>query len=476
VRVLIAVADVGAGVQLEEVLNRAGFDAGWDGAQADGPRGGTPDLVVLDADHLGKRLTEVATAWRDHISVPGLVAIGTSPTARELAPAARITLLSPTASANTLANALKEAAKLRLTAGLRWPVLRAALGLPPAANDASAWRATLLHARNVNVEIPRAALRWHANHYVTPTQLLDQLREERVLSVPELETCDFINGTLTLNSLIGAGTLDAAGNARLLWALASMGALDITPEVRDIATPQRRALAEIRGHLRARTKRLERGTYYDVLEIPPLAEYEEIDAAYQLVGERYSPQVLARFDLAELASLVKPIWDKVEKARSTLVDDAARGRYADWVRTNLKSLDTVWSIDPGAARLAADAFTRGQQALGHGDAHKAMGDFAMACRHHPGHPEYEANLSWVRFRVQVAAGKDQHQAAAAERAAVEEHLAGRKPWPRALVALAMLCAAGGDADTARWHLRTALTIDPTLPAAVALANRLGMRR
>jgi hypothetical protein len=44
------------------------------------------------------------------------------------------------------------------------------------------------------------------------------------------------------------------------------------------------------------------------------------------------------------------------------------------------------------------------------------------------------------------------------------------------VALALLCAASGDPDTARWHLRTALTIDPSLPAAVALAQRLGMRR
>jgi len=476
VRVLIAMADVASGVQLEEALNRAGFEASWDGGQADGPRGGTPEIVVLDADHLGKRLTEVANAWRDHASVPGLVAIGTSPVARELAPAARITLLTPTASAATLKRALDEAARLRLAAGLRWPVMRVALKLPPAENEASAWRATLLHARNVDVEIPRSALRWHVHHYVTPTALLDQLREDRVLSVPELETCEFINGTLTLNSLIGAGTLDAGQNARLIWALASMGALDLTPEVRDLATPGRRALAEIRDQLRARSKRLERATYFDVLEITPLAEYSEIEAAYRLVGERYAPQVLARFDLAELASLVKAVWDQVEKARATLVDDAARGRYVDWVRANIRSLESVWSIDTGSAKLAAEVFARGQRALGEGDAHRAMGDFAMACRHHPGHPEYEANLAWVRFRVQVAAGKDQQQAAAAERRNVEEHLAGRRPWPRALVALALLCAAGGDADTARWHLRTALIIDPQLPAAVALAQRLGMRR
>jgi hypothetical protein len=45
-----------------------------------------------------------------------------------------------------------------------------------------------------------------------------------------------------------------------------------------------------------------------------------------------------------------------------------------------------------------------------------------------------------------------------------------------LVALALLCAAGGDADSARWHLAIALSIDPNVPAAAQLAQRLGLRR
>jgi hypothetical protein len=172
VRVLIAVADVASGVQLEESLTRAGFEAKWDGSVVDEP-GGTPELVVLDADHLGRRLARVAEAWRDHLSVPGLVAIGTSPVAREQAPQARIALLSPGASAQTFTAALKEAAKLRLAGGVRWSVMRAALKLPPIENEPAAWPATLLHARNVDIEIPRSALRWHAQHYVTPTDRLE---------------------------------------------------------------------------------------------------------------------------------------------------------------------------------------------------------------------------------------------------------------------------------------------------------------
>lgn len=475
--VLIAVADVGAGVQLEDALNQAGFEARWDGAQADGPRGASQqEVVVLDADHLGPRLPAIVSAWREHASVPGIVAVGTSAVAREQAPIARITLLSSSASASTLANAIREAAKLRLTTGMRWPVLRAALKLPPAENTLEMWRPTLLHARNADLELARSALRWHVAHYVTPTQMLDQIREDRILSVPELETIAHADGTRTVQTLVKAGPLDPQATARLLWALASMGALVMTPEVHDLTTAPRRALAEIREHLRARAERMVRMTYFDVLEISPLAEYQEIEAAYRLVGARYSPKALSRFDLAELVSLVKPTWEVVEKARMTLVDHAARGRYMDWIRANLAQLDTIWSIPEGQIKDAAEAFARGQVVLSQGDAHRAMGDFARACRNHPGHPDYEANLAWARFRVAVAGGKDQREAAVAERRTVEEYLVGRRPWPRALVALALLCAAGGDQDAARWHLHIALQVDPNVPAAAALAQRLGMRR
>ncbi|HEV7553901.1 MAG TPA: hypothetical protein VGO00_00525, partial [Kofleriaceae bacterium] len=78
--VLIALADVGSGVQLEEVLANAGLVARWDATQADGPQRSSADaaVVVLDADHLGTRLLAVADAWRDRASVPGVIAMGSS--------------------------------------------------------------------------------------------------------------------------------------------------------------------------------------------------------------------------------------------------------------------------------------------------------------------------------------------------------------------------------------------------------------
>jgi hypothetical protein len=474
---LIALADVGPGVQLEEGLTQAGIDARWDAARADGPTGAaTAGVVVLDADHLGARLGAVADAWRDQPTLPGVIAIGASKQARELAPRARVTLLAPTAQLSTVAEAIREAQKLRLASNLKWPLLRAAVVLPPADESPDEWQPTLAASRDVDVEIPRAALRWHARDYVTPTDKLDELRAERVLTVPELATLALVDGTRTVQTIVKAGPLDPTQIARLLWALASMGALELTPEVRDLATPQRRALDEIRAHVRARAARLGSSTYYDVLEITPLAERAEIDAAYRLIGWRFSPKALSRFDLGELAPSVLSMWETVDKARATLLDHAARGRYHDWLRKHAGTLQTRWAVEQADAKAAIEAFARGQRALGAGDVHRAMSELATSCRLHPGHPDYEANLAWARYRVQVASGRDQVEAATAERHAVELVLVGCRPWARALVALALLCIASSDVEAARWHIRTALTVDPAVPAAAQLAHRLGIQR
>ena len=474
--VLIALADVGLGVQLEEQLVQAGLAATWDAHQVDGPGGGAPaDVVIVDADRLGSRLAAVTDAWRGRPSLPGVLAIGSSPAARDHAPRARITLVAPTARLQTLVAAIRDAAAMRLASGLRWPLLRAALGLPDAENARPAWQLTLAAARTTEIAIPRAALRWHVHHYATPTDRLDELRGERVLTVPELETIAALDGTLTVQRIVKQGPLDPMATARLVWALASIGAIELSPEVRDVATPPRRGLTELRAHLRARAVRLERSTFYDVLEITPLAEIEDIEAAYHRVSQRFAPHVLATYDLAELAAQVEPTWALVEKARAVLVDHAQRGRYHDWLRQKLPELRTIWAIEPTAVQTAAAAFARGQRNLGEGDAHKAMGDLATACRHFPGHPDYESSLAWARYRVQVASGRDRVEAAVAERAVLDRLLLGCRPWPRALVALALLCAAGGDVEAARWHVRVALAIDPTVPAAAQLAQRLGLR-
>jgi hypothetical protein len=469
VKVLLAFADVGLGVQLQEALEAHRLTVRWDGKAATAPQA-ADDVVILDADEHGANLSAIADTWRAIDPAPGLIAIGQQRDAAANATAARCTFVPTSAPTVELANACGAAARLRFASAMTPGLARRALGLTREAPDTLVMQA----ARAVDIEIPRAALAWHAHHYVCATGV-EELREARALIVPEIELTKQLDGTQCVQTLVKLGVIDAYATARLLWALASVGAARITPEPMDLATPRRRALGELREHVRARMARLEQSTYYDVLEISPLAEYPDIERAYQLCGRRYAPPVLAAWDLADLAPHAQPLWDLVEKARSVLVDLPSRGRYNDWVAQRMSGLRTSWAIGLDAAQTAADAFARGLRALGEGDVHRALSECASACRQHPGHPEYEVYLCWARYRVEVAAGKDKAALAKVERAKARGYLLGTRPWPRAQVALALLCASDGDIDAARWHVGEALAIDPSLPAAQQLVQRLGMR-
>ena len=266
-----------------------------------------------------------------------------------------------------------------------------------------------------------------------------------MLSVPELETASKLDGTLTVQTAVRRGPLDPLQSARLVWALASLGALALTPEIHDMATAPRRRLAELRAHLRARSVRLDNSTYYDVLEITPLAEHDDIEAAYAAVGRRFAPVMLQAHDLGELTASINPMWELVEKARSVLIDMAQRGRYHDWLRTKLNDLRTVWAIEIADAQRAAEAFARGQRAP------RRSAIRIARCATSPPRAAFIPATPSTRRRWRGRAtasrsttGKDRVDGA---RRGAQAHRApcspGAAPWPQALIALSLFCLAGG---------------------------------
>src|SRR5207253_2492342 len=144
----------------------------------DAPSADDPDVVLVDADRLGARLAEIVDAWRTRPTVPGVLAIGADRSARDHAARAHAALVAPGATPAVLVAAIRDAHELRLAGAMRWPLLRAALYLPAADDEPTAWQPTLAAARVVDIEIPRAALRWHVHDYATPTARLDELRDD----------------------------------------------------------------------------------------------------------------------------------------------------------------------------------------------------------------------------------------------------------------------------------------------------------
>lgn len=468
---LIATEDVGLAFQLETTLTKQGIECRHYTA---GTPVGAADVVLLSAEEHGAGLVEVAQRFREQDTVPGIVVLG-PPSAASMAAAARAPLVPPDAKSDSLVAAIGEAARRRFAADMNWRVARKAMGLPQGTGDVREAALIIARARKMEVDIPKAALKWHLKHYAQDRGAIPVLREARALSIPEVELAAHLHGCFTIQTLLKTGPLDPPGAARFLWALRCTGALELGPEPADGNTPERRALMNMRAHLRARRQRLEKATYFDVLEAPPAATFEEVERNYQLLAWRFQPDRLRAFDLGDMAADVDPNWQQIEVARAMFVDMAERGKYIDWVRENLPQLKTTWAVDPALAKEAAERFVRAQQALATGDIRKAMSELATACRIHPGHPEYEANLAWTRFRMQVGTGKDSQATAAQEREAMEQYVLGTRPWPRALVAHALLCAASGDATAAHFSLREALAVQPDMPAAKQLLSKLTSR-
>ncbi len=470
--VVITFDDVGLGLPLQEALESRGHRVTWDPGRASGPgSGAAPDLVILA---LRRDFEAAVAAWRDAYPPPGLLLLDGGEEASRRAAACAVDAADPSDAPEVLVAACERALALRFAGALSLPFARAALGLPSAAGDASPEddaRHIVAGARALDLDLVRAALRRHATDYVATTALIPTLREHRILEIPEVELCRRLDGTITAQSAVRAGVVEPARAGRLLWALACIGGVTLTPEPPDLGTGARRGLAEIRAHLRARRDRLDRSTYYDVLEVTPDAENDDIERAVRGLALRYGLEVLGAFDLGDLASLAEPMWTQIGKARQVLSEIASRGRYNDWVGSRRGELRTTWANNRDRKRAEA-AFARGQRALVDGDAFGAVSAMAMACREHPDHPDYEASLAWARHRAALARGEDREASARVERAVADEALRGRRPWPRGLVALGLLCMADGDPDAARWHLHEALRCDPNQPAARQILRRL----
>jgi DnaJ-class molecular chaperone len=250
--------------------------------------------------------------------------------------------------------------------------------------------------------------------------------------------------------------------ARLVWALASGGALVASAEPPMLGqAPMARLTARVRAHLRARGK-LRGASAWDVLEVEPGATPAECDNAAAMLAVRYAPERTAPFDLGELAELAPLVWRHIESARETLTDTQKRAAHD--LRFPRLGGDALRERRQ-AAEEAAAIFLRGHKALLARDAFKAVSELAAAARRFPAETDYEAYVAWAKVAAEEARKGDVRAAAIKERRQLEETLWGRRPRPRTCFALANLCRAAGDVALARLHFQEALVIDPRFAAA-----------
>ncbi len=457
---------------LQEALERGGHSVSWDGASASGPNENTAsaDVVVLDAET--EACIPASEAWRLHDPPPGILLVGQSETAKENAAKARCAFVPTNSPDEIFAQQVHSVLKVRFAGEMSPSYARAALGLGPATNPTKDAERIIVGARGVDVELVRECLRWHATEYVTANSMITDLRETRTLTIPEVEMVQVLDGTQTIQSLVAPTLSDGVMRGQFLWGLFSCGAATTSKGPPDEETDQRRRIVASRRHLLARHQRLARGTHYDVLEVHRGANPQSIDYAARTLALRYSPDRLRSQDLGEVGALIAGNWKQILVARQVLMDGIERAKYDAAVLEHEKELHSPWAFDIQDTDVAEEFFRRGQAALVAGEVFKAVSGLAGACRSHPDHADYEVSLCWAEYRAEMERGSERSEVIGRRRADAEAHLVGRRPWPRALVALALLCAADSDAPAARFYLREALSVDPNLPAAKQLLGRL----
>jgi hypothetical protein len=309
--IALALDDVGLAVPLQELLEKAGHSVIWSPPLADGPErlppGSKVDVVVL-GERQGEAYARGIERWRAMEPPPGVLAVVIGPAGQAAAQKARVPLVTAAAQPAEVARAVDRALAVRWSGKLAPGFARGALGLGPMTDPDEDAARVVRAARLADVEVVREALRWYAQHYASTTEVIPRLRELRALTIPEVELVRTIDGSRTVQTTINKAALDATAAARLVWALACVGAVEFHPEPVDLSTLERRTVAAARQHLRARASRTEHTTHYDLLEIPPSAGVAEINQACQMLAIRFAPERLGTLDLGDAAALVHPLW------------------------------------------------------------------------------------------------------------------------------------------------------------------------
>lgn len=475
-RVYLCFDDIGLGIQFVDAFEADGYEVAWPRTPGGVPPESleyVPEAVILGATDNDVLLGKWVRSWRVLDPPPAVLVISRSEELRASIESVRAVPVAPGIEAAELLPLTKRAIELRFTAELSPRFALRALAVT--GRDDSDRAATIMEgSRTIDARLVREALRPRVHDYVSTTKRIDALRASGAISVQELEIARSFDGSTTVSRAIDRAT-DSATAARLVWALVCVGGAKLTKEPPDQSTPARRAVARARHHLRERQRRLRRGKahYYEVLGVPLDATPAEVDDSVYRLAVRFSPQQLGHLDLGDQSPYVAPLWAQIEKARAMLRHPQSRAQYDAWLTTKGTDIAARKLDRPTDRAGAEDEFLAGQRALSRSDVKKALAFFAAAARRYPDHADYNGYLGWARYREALDNDEDKMAAAMRERNRIEEAQSGRAPRPRALLALALLCAASEDPAAAAWYLDEALTCDPQFELAKQIRSRMG---
>jgi hypothetical protein len=466
--VLVGIDDKALGEGLRVALEAAGHavllvgplevgSSGW-------PQG--PHVLVVDGDSSQLDLGVLWAGWGRRPDRPALLVLAGTAEARQAAERVGALVVTKPISAARLAQEIIASRAAPGAPSLTPSYALRALGQPVGGHPEDEAATILANAGHLPLDVVREALRPVALQYISPTPLFGALRARGGVHDAVARFVLDHAGARTLRTMIDTGGLPPEDAAHIAFALLAGGALTARPEPRmDGPEPHERLTARFRMHIRARAA-LRGQSAWRVLEIEPGSPELEAERAAISFAVRYAPERWQGLDLGSDTELAQAVWQHILWARTTL--STVQGRAAHDLRFPRPTGEEA-RLRKVEADEAEQAFLRGQRALAAGEAWKAVSELAAAARRFPDEPDHDAYAAWARVVAEAKRGGDKAKTALRERKLLEDATWGRRPRPRSLLALGLLCEAAGDALFAKLHFQEALAIDPRfVPAKQAL--------
>jgi len=228
-------------------------------------------------------------------------------------------------------------------------------------------------------------------------------REKRLL-----EPC--ARGTLRLRDVLTMTSLRRQRGLRMVTALYCRGYMDLEDWKSDSGSDK-----EALGPMLERLRYLDRGEFFQALDLHPTSTGEEIEAAYARLSEQYGEAKLAARS-AEVQETGARIREYHDKAYAALKDATARRKYRE-------ETFGAWKVE----WYAEFQYTKGDHAMFlRSDAREAEGLFASATDLAPKEGLYRAGLAYARYRRSSGSTEQRKRA----RAAMEKALTRAKGNPR----------------------------------------------
>jgi hypothetical protein len=182
-------------------------------------------------------------------------------------------------------------------------------------------------------------LKRYERSYLAKTKLFDVHFEALSPYVSQSRLFDLIDGSRTLNEIIGLSDLEISRTFQILYVLLLSGMVspysspqEISKDI-GVTPPQKRpkemgpAQKEMCNRIMQEYMRLKGKNYFEILGISPEASREELRRAFLKLASKYHPDAVAEISSEEIQKKAEEIFIMGKKAYDCLINSDSRKRY-----------------------------------------------------------------------------------------------------------------------------------------------------